>query len=94
MKEGSDPLPEVAFNWDDLTVGEVIEIEEISGLPIDELQKEGTPKGKVLLAMMFVVKKREDPDFTVDQARSLPVAFANDMLAGGVEERPTSAAGS
>lgn len=84
-------MADIAFDWDSLTVGEVIELEEIAGVSVDDIQKAGQPKGKVVLAMLFIVKRRDDPTFTLEQARALPVSAMSEIVGG--TERPTSPAG-
>lgn len=71
---------------DHLTVGEIEEIEELTGQSIDQLGESGTPKGKLMRALGFVTRKRTNPDFTWDDAGRLKV-----QLAGGVPVPPTDA---
>jgi len=56
------------FDFESLTLDEVETIELISGSSIDELMAEGKPKGKALKAIIFVAKKRENPNFTLEDA--------------------------
>lgn len=51
-----------------LTLGEVAAVESLSGVAIDEIADAGTPKGKALAALVFVMKKRANPDFTFEMA--------------------------
>jgi hypothetical protein len=60
---------------DHLTVGEIEDIEELSGLSIDAFGKDGVPKGKAMRALGFVIRRREDPEFTWEQARDLKIKF-------------------
>ena len=57
----------------DLTIAEVVEIEERTGLPLDALGQADKPKGKMLQALAFVSKRRDDPDFTWEMARRPPL---------------------
>ena len=61
---------EEVFNVDvsDLTIAEVVEIEDRTGMPLDALGQADKPKGRMLQALAYIVKKREDPDFTWEQA--------------------------
>ena len=55
----------------ELTVGEIIEIEELTGMPLDALGQSDKPKGKMLAALAFVSKRRENPKFTWEDALEL-----------------------
>lgn len=77
----------VSFDIDDLTVGEIEEVEELSGSSIDALGTPGEKKGKLLRAIGMVKKKRTDPNFTWEQARDLRAVQVSDDVP------PTDAAG-
>ncbi len=64
------------FNIDinDLTIAEVVEIEERTGLPLDALGQADKPKGKMLQALAFVSKRRDDPDSTWEMAGDLKIS--------------------
>ena len=64
------------FNIDvnDLTIAEVVEIEERTGLPLDALGQADKPKGKMLQALAFISKRREDPEFTWEMAGALKIS--------------------
>jgi len=66
---------EELFNIDvsDLTIAEVVLIEDKTGLPLDALGDADKPKGRMLQALAYIVKKREDPDFTWEQAGELKI---------------------
>ncbi len=71
-----------------LTVSEIEEIEERAGLPFDALGNPNQPKGKLMRALGFIVRRREDPSFTWEQAGELRV-----VLSGDEAVPPTDAAG-
>ncbi|MGE3620744.1 MAG: hypothetical protein AB7L84_09805 [Acidimicrobiia bacterium] len=60
---------------DGLKIREIEEIEEIISGPIGSAFAEGKPQGKVLRAIAYVVKRRSDPDFTLEDAGELVVKF-------------------
>lgn len=62
----------------DLTIGEVIEVEEITGQAFDQMGDPTAMKGKMLAALAFISKRREDPDFTFEQALALKINLASD----------------
>ena len=64
----------------DLTIGEVVLIEEMTGLPLDALGQPDVPKGKMMQALAFISKKREDPDFTWEQAGDLKINAVSEKI--------------
>ena len=70
------------FNIDinDLTIAEVVLIEELTGLPLDALGQPDVPKGKMMQALAFISKKREDPDFTWEQAGELKINTTSEKI--------------
>lgn len=69
-----------------LKVSEIEEIEEILGTSFDLAFADGQPKGRVLRALGYIVRKRDDPAFTLEQAGDLVIRLA-------ASADPTSAAG-
>lgn len=83
-------MPDLAFDFDDLTIEEVEQIEEITGVSIDAIQEKGSAKGKTLRAIVFVVKRRTDPEFTIDAAGRLPVRDVEALLASTAPPTPAA----
>ena len=71
-----------AFDFESLTLNEVEQIELITGSSIDQLMDAGQAKGKAMKAIIFVMKKRTDPNFTLEQAGALSMTEANALFAG------------
>lgn len=60
------------MEFDDITLGEIEEIEDYAGMPIQmigDMDKVGTHKLRIALA--WIVKRREDPAFTIEDAKKL-----------------------
>jgi len=74
----SDDILNIDIN--DLTIAEVVEIEERTGLPLDALGQVDKPKGKMLQALAYIVKRREDPDFTWEMAGALKISATTDKV--------------
>jgi hypothetical protein len=79
---------------EDLTIGDLEDFEDIVGMSFDDAMApgpDGKPKvtTKALKALVFLSKRREDPTFTLDDARAIKVS----ELQVGSEEDPTAAAG-
>jgi hypothetical protein len=69
-----DDMSEVlSLNIDSLTLDEIDAIEEIIDAPLDTLSKPGMRKAKLLKAMAFVIKRRDNPDFTIEDAGKLRI---------------------
>lgn len=69
---------------DSLTLGEVETIEDETGLLIEELMNNAAgksrPPTRVLRCLVWVVQHRNDPTFTMEQARGLNVDEMNAIL--------------
>lgn len=75
------------FNIDQLTLGEVATIEDLSGTAISALSTD-TPQGKFLAALVMVAKRRDGhPTFTFNQALAMPMTEANEFL-GLADDEP------
>jgi hypothetical protein len=70
------------FDFESLTLNEVEQIELITGVSIDQILDAGNPKGKAMKAIIFIMKKRLDPNFTIEQAGSMSMTEANALFAG------------
>ena len=57
----------------ELTIAEVVTIEEMTGLPLDALGQADKPKGKMLQALAYIVKRRDNPEFTWEMAGELKI---------------------
>lgn len=67
-------MPDVLdLKLDSLTIDEIDAIEEITGQPLDALNKAGSRRAPMLKAMAFVVMKRKNPDFTIEDAGRLRI---------------------
>lgn len=75
-------------NLQSLKIREIEEIEDALGAGVDAAFAEGQPRGKALRVVAWVLKKRADPDFTLEQAGELVIQFDG----GGPD--PTNATGS
>jgi hypothetical protein len=71
-----------AFDFESLTLNEVEQIELITGNSIDQLMDAGQAKGKAMKAIIFVMKKRTDPNFTIEQAGAISMSDANALFVG------------
>ena len=63
----------LSLDISDLTIAEIVEIEELTGMPLDSLGQPDKPKGKMLQAMAYISKKRDNPDFTFEDAGNIKI---------------------
>ena len=70
------------FDFESLTLDEVEQIELIAGTSIDQLMDTGAPKGKALNAIIYIIKKRQDPNFTLEMAGKIPLKDAQNAFLG------------
>jgi hypothetical protein len=75
------------FDFESLTLNEVEQIELIAGTSIDQILDAGNPKGKAMKAIIFIMKKRTDPNFTVEQAGAISMTEANALFAGETDPK-------
>lgn len=70
-----------------LTLDEVETIENLSGSAMDELMGAGKLKGKALKAIVWVAKKRVDPNFKMEDAGKVTFSEALELFKG-VDDTP------
>lgn len=75
-----------------LTVGEMEDIEAEAGLSysaiLRKMGEEDAPKGRILRAFAYVLRRRVDPEFTREQARELRFMSVR-LTWGAAEPDPT-----
>jgi len=71
-----------------LTIGEIAAVEDIAKLPIASLGDPDAPKGKLLVALAYVIKKRENPKYTQFEAEQLTMEEVSALIGtdGDTEE--------
>ena len=74
----SDQESTLDFNLNDLTIGEIVTIEELTGLPFAAMTDPDKPKGKLLQAIAYISKRRDNPEFTFEMAGDLKLNLASD----------------
>lgn len=75
------------FDFESLTLEEVELIENLTNTSIDEAFSEGKPKGKALSAFVWVVMKRTNPSFKMEDAKKLSLKEALNMIKGDQEKK-------
>ena len=86
------------FSVDEITVGDMEDLEDITGLPFGEvldMLTKAEPAGtmsipiKVLKALVFIIYRQDNPEFTIADARKVKVTELELVLE---EPGPTEAA--
>ena len=72
MTETPDDVLNIDIN--DLTIAEVVEIEDLTGMPLDALGQSDKPKGRMLQALAYISKRRDNPDYTWEMAGALKIS--------------------
>ena len=70
------------FDFESLTLEEVEVIENLTNIGIDEAFQNGKPKGKALSAFVWVVLKRDNPSYKMEDAKKLTLKAALAMIQG------------
>ena len=71
-----------SFDFESLTLEEVELIENLLGESIDQAFGDGKPKGKALKVFTWIVIKRTNPKFTIEEASKYTLNQALSMIQG------------
>ena len=71
-----------SFDFESLTLEEVEIIENLTGESIDSAFGNGKPKGKALKSFIWIVMKRENPKFTIEEASKFTLSQAVALVQG------------
>ena len=74
------------MNINDLTLGEVEEVENYAGMPLAALADSEAKKGKLLVALAWILKRKQDPSFTIEHAKRLSMGDINSLLDGDEDD--------
>ena len=70
------------IKFEELTLGEIEEVELMLNTSIDQAFADGKPKGRALRVLYFVAKKREVPSYKFEDTEKLTQKEALEFLAG------------
>ena len=81
---------ELSFDPDDMTAADLVYIEEYSGCSFAEFATaEKLPPMKAMIAMVYVVLRKDDPSVKVEDVEQMKLNALIDTL-GNTEARPSS----
>lgn len=78
MSVAALPTPEpepLNINLNDLTLGDLEDIEGVVGPETMRFVLRGDVTPKAMVALVWVAKRRDNPSFTLDDARRLPLSL-------------------
>ena len=75
------------FDFESLTLEEVELIENLTNSSIDQAFQDGKPKGKALSAFVWVVLKRDKPNYKMEDAKKISLKEALEMIKGDEEKK-------
>ena len=68
------------FSIENLTLGEIAQLEELSGQSLSEFSDDSAPKAKFLTAMAYLAKRRTDKTYTFSQAEALTLSELDGII--------------
>lgn len=68
------------FDINDLTIGEIADIEEATGKGISDLFADGTSQARVMQAVVWIARRREDASFTFADAGNMTFTELNEAF--------------
>jgi hypothetical protein len=75
------------FDFESLTLEEVEIIENLTNSSIEQAFTDGKPKGKALSAFVWVVLKRDNPNYKMEDAKKISLKDALGMIKGDEEKK-------
>ena len=75
------------FDFESLTLEEVELIENLTNSSIDDAFGNGKPKGKALSAFVWVILKRSNPNYKMEDAKKITLKQALGMIKGEEEKK-------
>ena len=62
------------MDFENITLGEIAEIEDYAQLPFSDIGLEKVGVIRLRIALAWIIKRREDPSYTIAQAEALTTA--------------------
>jgi hypothetical protein len=68
------------MDFENITLGEIAEIEDYAGMSFTEIGDDKPGVYRLRIALAWVIKRREDPSFTIAQAEGLTPSDLTDLF--------------
>jgi len=65
------------MDFEDITLGEIAEIEDYAQLPFSAIAEDRVGVIKLRIALAWIIKRRTQPDFTIEDAEKLTTTDMN-----------------
>ena len=78
------PRADINSVLDACTLGELEDLEEMCGAPIDQFSDAARPKLKLVRAVVTILKQRENPAFTFEETRPMRMSEVEAILVAAV----------
>ena len=75
-------------DYADLTLGEIETIEELTGKTLDDIVEVKTPRGRLMRALVFVITKRTNPNYTFEETAKLTLDQGLNALGTSEDDDP------
>lgn len=73
-KSGKEEVVNIDFDVNNLTLGEMEDFEEAVGASVFEVLAQGKITTKALIAFVWLTKRRDDENYTLEDARKVKVS--------------------
>jgi hypothetical protein len=70
------------LNFDELTLGEIEEIEMLTGGSIESVNADGKPKGRAMRVIYWITKRKQDPKLKFEDTDKVTMQEALAVLSG------------
>ena len=75
------------IDFENLTLGEIEEMEMLLNTSIDTAFSDGKPKGRALRVFYWIAKRRENPNYKFEDTEKVSQAEALALLSGDEEKK-------
>lgn len=79
----------MSFTLEDLTLGDVEDVEKYAGQPLASLADASSNKGRLMTALAWVIQRKENPKFSLEDAKKMPMGEITKLLNSEDEANPT-----
>ena len=79
----------MSFTLEDLTLGDVEDVETYAGQPLASLADASSNKGRLMTALAWVIQRKENPKFSLEDAKKMPMGEITKLLNSEDEANPT-----
>lgn len=75
------------IKFEELTLGEIEQVELLLNDSIDSAFSDGKPKGRAIRVLYYVAKKRENPELKFEETEKVTQAEALSFLTGDISKK-------